>query len=95
MTDPSARHFINRLHLARLELRRVLQGQRGEPPKRLVAQLEALPAVEQRAVNLIDRLEDLSRYLGDKNVRGLRNEVERMRRASENTPDPRLRAVVG
>src|SRR5262245_22094782 len=35
-TEPSARHFINRLHLARLELRRVLQSRRGEPPRRLV-----------------------------------------------------------
>jgi hypothetical protein len=54
-------------------------------------QLEALPDVEKRALVLLARLEDLSRYLSDKNIRGLRNEVERLRRASENTVGPALR----
>jgi hypothetical protein len=91
-TDTSARHFINRLHQARGELRRVVGGMRGAIPARIIAQLESLPEVEKRALALIARLEELSRYLADKNVRGLRNEVERLRRAWENTCSDRLRA---
>jgi hypothetical protein len=91
-TDTGARHFINRMHQARSELRRVVGGMKGTIPARILAQLEALPEVEKRALALIARLEELSRYLSDKNMRGLRNEVERLRRAAENTTSPRLRA---
>jgi hypothetical protein len=91
-TDNGARHFMNRLHQARCELRRVLQAIQPPLPARVVAHLEALPEVEKRALSFTGRLEELSRYLSDKNIRGLRNEVERLRRASENNPDPRLRA---
>lgn len=90
-TDTGARHFLNRLHQARAELRRVVGGMKGAVPPRVVAQLEALPEVEKRALGLIARLEELSRYLSDKNLRGLRNEMERLRRAAENTANPRLR----
>jgi hypothetical protein len=90
-TDTGARHFLNRLHQARGELRRVIGGMRGAVPARIMAQLETLPEVEKRALALIARLEELSRYLADKNVRGLRNEVERLRRVSENTTSARLR----
>jgi hypothetical protein len=91
VADPGARHFVNRLQSCRLELQRVLESTRGAVPARVVSQLEALPEVEKRAVQLIDRLEELSRYLADKNVRGLRNEVERLRRASEGSNNARLR----
>jgi hypothetical protein len=89
-SDMGARHFLNRLHQARAELRRVV-GRRSEIPPRIVAQLELLPEVERRALSLVARLEELSRYLSDKNLRGLRNEVDRMRRAAENTTIERLR----
>lgn len=92
LADPGARHFVCRMHQARSELRRVLQASRGALPARLHAQAEALPELEKRALALVSRLEELSRYLSDKNIRGLRNEVERLRRASENAPNPRLRA---
>jgi hypothetical protein len=91
VTDASARHFVNRLHQARLEMQRVLEGMQGGLPARVVANLETLPEVEKRALDLIARLEETSRYLADKNVRGLRNEVERLRRVSETAPSMRLR----
>jgi hypothetical protein len=91
VADPGARHFVNRLQSARLETRRVLEGMRGPVPRRVVSQLEVMPEVEKRALVLIERLEEVSRYLADKNVRGLRNEVERLRRACENTSSDRLR----
>jgi hypothetical protein len=69
----------------------VIGGMEGAVPPRIMAQLEALPEVEKRALALIARLEELSRYLSDKNVRGLRNEVERLRRVAENTTSARLR----
>jgi hypothetical protein len=90
-TDTGARHFLNRLHQARAECRRVIGGMRSAIPARIIAQLEALPEVEKRALALIARLEELSRYLSDKNVRGIRNEIERLRRAAENTSSMRLR----
>jgi hypothetical protein len=89
-SDMSARHFLNRLHQGRAELRRVIHAGAGVPA-RIVTQLEALPEVEKRALALITRLEELSRYLSDKNLRGLRNEVDRLRRAAENTSSVRLR----
>jgi hypothetical protein len=95
-TDSGARHFLNRLYQARSELKRVIlasgSAARVALPARITAQLEALPEVEKRALALIARLEDLSRYLADKNLRGLRNELDRLRRAAENTSSPRLRA---
>jgi hypothetical protein len=90
-SDVGARHFLNRLHQARSELKRVTAG-RITVPARILAQLEALPEVEKRALALIGRMEELSRYLCDKNMRGLRNELDRLRRASENTPSDRLRS---
>jgi hypothetical protein len=90
-SDMAARHFLNRLHQARSELRRVVGGRRGDMPARIAAQLDTLPEVEKRALALIARLEELSRYLSDKNLRGLRNEVDRMRRSAENTTSGRLR----
>jgi hypothetical protein len=89
-SDMGARHFLNRLHQARAELRRVI-GRRSEIPARIAVQLDSLPEVEKRALSLIERLEELSRYLADKNLRGLRNEVDRLRRAAENTCSDRLR----
>ena len=93
--DTGARHFLNRLHHARTELRRVLmQNSRAVPP-RLLPQLETIPEVERRALALIERLEEISRYLADKNVRGLRNEVDRLQRASQTVENPRLSAELG
>jgi hypothetical protein len=89
-TDSGARHFLNRLHQTRAECRRVIGAMREPAPPRIMAQLEALPEVEKRALALILRLEELSRYLADKNMRGLRNEIERLRRAAENTHSSRL-----
>jgi hypothetical protein len=89
-TDSSARQFLNRLHQTRVECRRVIGSMRGTVPPRIAAQLEVLPEVEKRALGLIVRLEELSRYLADKNMRGLRNEIERLRRAAENTSSARL-----
>src|SRR4051812_23086584 len=88
--DVGARHFLNRLHQARAELRRVT-AVRAPIPAQVLVQLEALPDLEQRALTLIARMEELSRYLCDKNMRGLRNELDRLRRASENSPNLRLR----
>jgi hypothetical protein len=90
-SDSGARHFLNRLHQARGELKRVVGGMHGALPPRILTQLESLPEVEKRALLLIARLEELSRYLCDKNVRGLRNEVDRLHRAAENTLNDRLR----
>jgi hypothetical protein len=90
-TDVAARNFLHRMQQARVELERVIRDKEPVPP-RTGAQLEALPEVEKRALALINRLEELSRYLCDKNVRGLRNEVDRLRRAAENTTSMRLRA---
>lgn len=89
-SDVGARHFLNRMHQARVELRRVTAGKTAIPV-RVLAQLQALPEVEKRALALIARMEDLSRYLSDKNLRGLRNEIDRLRRAAENTASVRLR----
>jgi hypothetical protein len=89
--DLAARHFINRLYLARTELRRVLEAGDGATPAPIVVQLEALPEVERRALALVGRLEQLGRYLADKNVRSLRNDVERLRRAGDATSIDRLR----
>ena len=88
--DVGARHFLNRLHQARAEVKRVTLGKTAIP-RQILAQLEALPELEKRAMALIARLEELSRYLSDKNLRGLRNELDRLRRASENSPSLRLR----
>jgi hypothetical protein len=88
--DVGARHFLNRLHQARAELKRVTTG-KAAIPHQILAQLEALPELEKRALALIARTEELSRYLCDKNLRGLRNELDRLRRASENSPNMRLR----
>jgi hypothetical protein len=88
--DVGARHFLNRLHQARAELKRVTTS-RGAMPRQVLAQMEALPELEKRALALIARMEELSRYLCDKNLRGLRNELDRLRRASENSPNARLR----
>lgn len=90
-TDGAARHFTSRLHAARAELRRVLGEIRTPLPERMLSQMEVLPQLERRAAMAIARLEQLSRYLCDKNVRGLRNEVDRVRRAAESAPTPRLR----
>jgi len=89
-SDVGARHFLHRLQQARQELKRVVAVKEGVPA-RISVQLEALPELEKRALALIARLEELSRYLADKNVRGLRNEVDRLRRATENTTSIRLR----
>ena len=89
-SDVGARHFLNRMHQARGELKRVTVGQVAVPA-RILAQLQALPELEKRALALIGRIEELSRYLCDKNLRGLRNEIDRLRRAAENTTSPRLR----
>jgi hypothetical protein len=89
--DLGARHFVNRLYLARTELRRVLDGSDGPVPGPIAAQLEALPEVERRALALVGRLEQLGRYLADKNLRTLRNDLERLRRAAEATSNERLR----
>jgi hypothetical protein len=88
--DMGARHFLNRLHQARGELKRVTAGGAAIPAQ-ILAQTEALPDVEKQALALITRVEELSRYLCDKNMRGLRNELDRLRRASENSPNMRLR----
>jgi hypothetical protein len=89
-SDVGARHFLNRLYQARSELKRVIAS-KTSIPGRILAQLEALPELEKRTLALISRTEELSRYLSDKNLRGLRNELDRLRRASENTPNARLR----
>lgn len=89
-TDLGARHFLHRLQGARLELKRVL-ADRQAVPARVVAQIEVLPDLEKRALSLISRMEELSRYLADKSLRGLRNEADRLRRAAENSTSPRLR----
>jgi hypothetical protein len=88
--DAGARHFLNRLHQTRAELKRVTAN-RAPIPHQVMAQLEALPDLENRAVAMVARVEELSRYLCDKNLRGLRNELDRLRRASENSPSMRLR----
>ena len=86
--DVNARHFLHRLQQARRELRRVLR----EPvPPRIGAQLESLPELEKQALALVSRMEELSRYLSDKNIRGLRCEADRLRRTAENTNSSRLR----
>jgi len=90
-SDLGARHFLHRLQQARLELRRVVSSGKEGIPARIHAQLEALPELEKRALALIARMEELSRYLSDKNIRGLRNEGDRLRRAAENTTSVRLR----
>src|SRR5262245_20727187 len=81
--DVGARHFLNRLHQARAELRRMTAG-KAAIPHQILSQLEALPELEKRGLALIARTEELSRYLCDKNLRGLRNELDRLRLASEN-----------
>jgi hypothetical protein len=92
--DLGARHFVNRLYLARTELRRVLDsGAVVAGP--LHGQLQAVPEVERRALALIDRMERLGRYLADKNLRSLRNDVDRLRKAREATSDERLRFEYG
>jgi hypothetical protein len=89
-SDVGARHFLHRLQQARVELKRVVASNESIP-SRIGAQLEALPELEKRALLMIARVEELSRYLADKNVRGLRNETDRLRRAVENTTSHRLR----
>lgn len=90
LADAGARHFANRLHQARIELRRVLDAAHGVLPACVARVKEALPQAEKRAVALIARLEEVSRYLADKNLRGLRGELDRLRRAREGTDSPRL-----
>jgi hypothetical protein len=87
-SDVGARHFLHRIQQARVELKRVL---REAVPPRIAAQLEALPDLEKRALALIARLEELSRYLSDKNLRGLRNEADRLQRTGESSTRVRLR----
>jgi hypothetical protein len=89
--DLGARHFVNRLYLARSELRRVLDAGDGAVPPAVAGQLEHLPEVERRALGLIGRLEQLGRYLAEKNVRSLRTDLDRLRRAGETTSNERLR----
>jgi len=89
--DSCARHFLHRLQHARAELQRVLQPRRRSPPTRLLSQLDGVPELEKRALDMVDRFEQMSRYLTDKNVRGLRTEVERLRRASESAASLPLR----
>lgn len=82
-TDPAARQLAHRVHQARAELARVIDWPRAAFPARTTALLEVVPDMEKRAIGLLRRLEDLSRYLADKNLRGLAGDVERLRKAAE------------
>jgi hypothetical protein len=89
--DGSARHFVHRLHQARCELSRVLEQPRYPIPSRVGPLLEAIPDLEKRSIALVLRLEELSRYLSDKNVRAMQTDVERLRRCADTGGTPELR----
>jgi hypothetical protein len=91
-TDSVARHFINRMSDARVELKRVLGRTRGELTERLQSRIDLLGHMEERGLLLVRRLEEISRYLADKSPYTLQTDVERLRRATHLATDPRLKA---
>jgi hypothetical protein len=88
--DDTARDFIHRITSARAERGRVLDP---EPtlPDRLSPQLETLVQLETRALALVARMEELSRFLSERNLAGMRDDRARLERAAANAPGP-LRA---
>jgi hypothetical protein len=80
--DDMARDFIHRITAARAERGRVLDP---EPtlPDRLSAQLETLVQLETRALATVNRMEELSRFLSERNLGGMREERARLERATE------------
>src|SRR4051812_6448816 len=80
--DDMARDFIHPITAARAERGRVLDP---EPtlPDRLSAQLETLVQLETRALATVNRMEELSRFLSERNLGGMREERARLERATE------------
>jgi hypothetical protein len=93
--DATARQFIHRIASARGELVRVLRQRPEGLPERMSAQLAGLRELEERAVLLVYRLEELSRYLSDKSPESLRREIERLTRYGEFTAHARLKIEYG
>lgn len=89
--DSVARHFLNRLCDAREELKRVLGRKKEGTPEWLLARMEIVRQMEERAIGLISRVEDLSRYLSDKSPYRLQTEIERLARACQLATNPRLK----
>jgi hypothetical protein len=90
--DDAARDFVHRITASRAERGRVLE--QGEPslPERVSNQLEALVQLEARALTLVGRVEELSRFLSEKNICGLRDDRVRLERATEVAATPRMRS---
>jgi hypothetical protein len=90
--DDVARDFIHRITASRAERCRVLEARQPALPERVTNQLETLVQIEARALALVGRMEDLSRFLSDKNLSGLRDDRLRLERAAETAPTGRLRS---
>jgi hypothetical protein len=88
--DDNARDFIHRITSARAERARVLDP---EPTlaDRISPRIEMLVQVEARALIMIGRMEELSRFLSERNLIGMRDDRARLERAATAAP-PRLRA---
>jgi hypothetical protein len=89
--DDVARDFVHRMTSSRSERTRVMEVQ-ADLPDRVGTQLEQLVQLEGRAIALVARMEELSRFLAEKNLPGLREDRMRLERAAEGAPTALLRA---
>jgi hypothetical protein len=89
--DDIARDFIHRITSARAERGRVLDAEAGLPD-RVSSQLETLVLLETRALGIVARVEELSRFLCERNLGEMRNDRARLERAVDGaSANPRLR----
>jgi hypothetical protein len=87
LADPETRALVERVHAARAEIARTVAAAPASVTAPLHEPLAALEEVDQRVGRLALRSEQLSRYLGTRDARALRDEAAHLRERASGARD--------
>ena len=92
LTDPAAKAVVKGINKARFDLEQVMKETPDTVKEHLGTILSASEELEERAVGLLLRAEDLTKYLSTTNPESIRQEVQSLTQKAKDTRDATAKA---